>query len=127
MKSTDFSSSPPSVLIYDENCRLCVTVKEGLERGCPQPALRFAPYQSQEARNLLGQLHHGGIPSHAFLVEPAGSVQMGIEAFLPFLSQVPGGRLIRFLLKIPLIRKLSHVLYDILARHRYRWFGAVRK
>ena len=44
-------------LIYDGQCRLCVTAKEGLERLGPEPQqsdIRFVPYQSEEAASRLG-------------------------------------------------------------------------
>ena len=43
-------------LIYDGQCRLCVTAKKGLERLGPDPDVQFVPYQSEEAECRLGGL-----------------------------------------------------------------------
>lgn len=114
------------LLIYDGECRLCVLTKLRLERagvGQPGSDVRFAPYQSDEARRALGENYQQGRPDMAFLVESSGKVREGLEAFLPVASNLPGGSILLWCLRVPLARRLAGWGYRLLARHRYRLFG----
>lgn len=114
------------LLVYDGNCRLCVIVKRKLERaeagpaGCP---VRFVPYQSDEAKTVLGPQYRPGRPDMAFLVRPSGHIEQGLDAFLPLAPRVAGGRLLLRLLQIPFAKRLADRLYRFIARYRYRLFG----
>lgn len=123
------SDSPqPSLLIYDGNCRLCVAAKDGLDRaglGAPDSGVRMIPYDSQEAISVLGEQYRPGPPAMAYFIHPAGAVSQGLEAFLPLLSGLPGGRVIRSLFRWPPAKWLAGRVYGLIARHRYRLFGAV--
>lgn len=119
------SSSPERILIYDGDCRLCVTAKNGLEQAGDRAGLRFVPYQSEEAARRLAGEYKPGRPEVAFLVEGDGRVCRGLDAFLPLLPGLRGGRLGLALMKTPFFRPLAQWLYRLIARHRYRWFGQV--
>ncbi|HEX7765272.1 MAG TPA: DUF393 domain-containing protein [Nitrospira sp.] len=118
----------PSLLIYDGNCRLCVATKERLDRagtGLPDSGVRMIPYESQEAMTALGELYQPGPPSMAYLISPAGGVAQGVDAFLPLIQGLPGGKFVRWMLKWSITRRLAERAYCWIARHRYRLFGAV--
>jgi predicted DCC family thiol-disulfide oxidoreductase YuxK len=118
---------PNRVLIYDGECRMCVAAKEGLERlGAAGEAVRFVPYQSDEAACHLGAAYRPGRPEVAFLVDPEGRISQGLDAFLPLLPGLPGGRVLRALLRLPFGRAVGSLAYRVVARNRYRWFGAVK-
>ena len=112
-------------LIYDGQCRLCVTAREGLERLGEDAGVRFVPYQSEEAASRLGRDYRPGRPDVAFLVEPDGTVGHGLDAFLPLLPGLRGGRVLQTLLRVPLIRPLADLAYRLVARYRYQLFGSV--
>lgn len=115
------------VLIYDDQCRLCVTAKEGLERLGPDPQtdVRFVPYRSEEAASRLGADYKPGRPDVAFLVEQDGAISRGLDAFLPLVPGLRGGRVLHAILRVPLIRPLADLAYCLIARHRYTLFGSV--
>ena len=113
------------ILIYDGQCRLCVTAKEGLERAGNREGVRFVPYQSEEAACRLGEDYQPGRPAVAFLVDQDGTISRGLEAFLPLLPGLRGGRVLQALMKLPFIKPLGYVAYRLVARYRYRWFGQV--
>ena len=122
------SSNKMSTVIYDDRCRLCVNAKKGMERLAQEdsePQVRFLPYQSQEAERYLGQHYSRGRPEVAFLVGPDGDIRSGLDAFLPLLPGMPGGRFLLAVIRFPLVRPLLNAAYRVLARHRYRWFGEV--
>ena len=118
-------AAAPKTLIYDGECRFCVTAKEGLERLGEDPRVRFVPYQSEEAISCLGSEYRPGRPDVAFLVEDDGTVRRGLDAFLPLLPGLPGGRILRALLRLPFMRPLAYLVYRLIARYRYRWFGSM--
>jgi predicted DCC family thiol-disulfide oxidoreductase YuxK len=121
----DSVSRPERALIYDGACRLCVTAKAGLERLGGAPTVRFIPYQSEEAACRLGADYKPGRQDVAFLVEQDGRINRGLDAFLPLLPGLRGGRLCLVLLKLPLMRPLAHLAYCLMARYRYHLFGRV--
>lgn len=112
-------------LIYDGQCRLCVTAKEGLERAGVDSGVRFVPYESEEAAYRLGRDYKPGRPDVAFLVESDGTVKRGLDAFMPLLPGLPGGRLLRAFMRIPILRPLAYLIYKLIARYRYRLFGTI--
>jgi predicted DCC family thiol-disulfide oxidoreductase YuxK len=104
---------------------MCVTAKGGLERLSEGPELRMIPYQSEEAKQLLGPRHHGGRPEAAFLVTADGRIAGGLDAFLALLPGLRGGRWLAALFAVPFVKPLGDRLYQLVARHRYRLFGEV--
>ena len=119
------SAEPERLLIYDAQCRLCVTAKEGVERLGHELDVRWVPYQTDEAKARLGAQYRAGRPDVAFLVERDGTIKRGLDAFLPLLPGLRGGRFLHALMRIPFLRPLAHLLYRVIARYRYRLFGAV--
>jgi predicted DCC family thiol-disulfide oxidoreductase YuxK len=113
------------ILIYDDQCRLCVTAKETLERRADGGDVRFVPYQSEEAAQCLGSDYTSGRPDAAFLIEGDGTIKKGLDAFVPLLPGLRGGWFLLMLWRAPLLRPLACALYRLVARYRYQWFGAV--
>ena len=122
--------SPPRntcLLIYDGECRLCVATKRKLEQaGMGRGQVRFIPYQSVDARQALGSLHRPGRPDMAYLVQPSGDIRQGLDAFLPLAAGLPAGRVLLWIIRIPFLKRVGELLYRLIARHRYRWFGEAR-
>jgi predicted DCC family thiol-disulfide oxidoreductase YuxK len=114
------------LLIYDGECQLCVSTKQKLERagvGQTGSDIRFLPYQSDEAKQVLGENYRSGRPDMAFLVRPSGEVCQGLDAFLPLLPRLPGGQSLLWCLRIPFLRRLAVWGYRLVARYRYHLFG----
>jgi predicted DCC family thiol-disulfide oxidoreductase YuxK len=126
MMAHDNARTPSErILIYDDQCRLCVTAKHGLESLGHEDRLRFVPYHSDEAASRLGRDYKVGRPDAAFLIESDGTIRRGLDAFLPLLPELPGGRLLRALMRVPWVRPLAYLAYRLVARYRYRWFGQI--
>jgi predicted DCC family thiol-disulfide oxidoreductase YuxK len=114
------------LLVYDGECRLCVSTKMALERrGVDQArtGVKFVAYQSEMARIALGQRYRLGRPETAFFVQPSGEVLHGLDAFPPVLPHLPGGTLVLWGLRLRIAHQLVEWGYRLLARHRYQWFG----
>ena len=122
---------PPQacLLIYDGECRLCVSVKMALEQREVNPTrtgIQFVAYQSKAARIALGQRYRSGRPETAFFIQPSGKVLQGLAAFFPILPYIWGGRLVLWGLRFHMVRQLAEWGYRFMARHRYRWFGVAQ-
>ena len=116
------------LLVYDGECRFCVTAKKGLEQleaHTDATPVRMVPYQSEEARQALGASYRPGRPNAAFLVHPNGEIARGLDAFLALLPGLKGGRALSALLSLPLVKPFSYLLYWFVARYRYAVFGKV--
>jgi predicted DCC family thiol-disulfide oxidoreductase YuxK len=114
------------LLIYDGECRLCVFTERKLEEagvGRAESDVRFLAYQSEAAKRILGSNYRAGRPDVVFLIRPSGEVLQGVEAFLPLLPNLPGGKLLLWWLRFPSAKRLAEWGYRMIARHRYRWFG----
>jgi predicted DCC family thiol-disulfide oxidoreductase YuxK len=121
-------TSPVCLLVYDGQCRLCVTAKKGIERlraHADATAPWMIPYQSEEARKVLGEHYRPGRPNVAFLVRPNGEIALGLDAFLALLPGFKGGRLLSVLFSLPLVKPFGYLLYWFVARYRYSIFGQV--
>jgi predicted DCC family thiol-disulfide oxidoreductase YuxK len=121
-------ASQVCLLVYDGECRLCVTAKKGLERletHADATPIRMVPYQSEEAKLALGEGYRPGRPNVAFLVRPNGEIAHGLDAFLILLPGFKGGRALSVLLSLPLVRPFGYLLYWVVARYRYAIFGKV--
>ena len=121
-------SEPGDTLVYDGQCRLCVTAKETLERlesGPTRTGIRMIPYQSDEAKCLLGQEYRPGRPEVAYLITAQGQIRRGVDAFLPLLPGLKGGGILTAAFRNPLVKSLAYLFYPLLARWRYRLFGEV--
>ena len=128
MADSSDKSSPVCLLVYDGQCRLCVTAKKGLERletHAGATPIRMVPYQSEEAKQALGESYRPGRPNVAFLVHPNGEIARGLDAFLALLPGLKGGRVLSALLRLPLVKPFGYLLYWVVARYRYAIFGQV--
>jgi predicted DCC family thiol-disulfide oxidoreductase YuxK len=119
------AADPKRILIYDGQCRLCVTAKSGIERLGGPGDVRWVPYQSEEAARCLGKDYQPGRPDAAFLVEPDGTVTRGLDAFVPLLPGLRGGWILLALWRVPFLRPIAYLLYRVIARYRYRLIGRV--
>ena len=61
-----------------------------------------------------------GRPETAFLIRPSGEVLKGLDAFLPLIPNLPGGKFLLWWLRFPPARRLADWGYRMIARHRYQ-------
>lgn len=116
---------PAGCLIYDSHCRLCVAVKQKLERARLSGQTEFVPYASQKARERLGRGYQPGRrPPMAYWVDERGTIVGGLEAFLPLTTGLRIGNVFMFFWRFRVCRVILLALYKLVAKHRYRWFGA---
>ncbi|MEQ1848063.1 MAG: DUF393 domain-containing protein [Nitrospira sp.] len=116
-------------LLYGGECRLCVFAKAQIDQlrvGQSGTDVRFLTYQSDEAKLALGRAYRPGRPETVFLIQPSGKVLKGLDAFLPLVPNLPGGKLLLWWLGFPSAKRLAEWGYRMIARHRYQWFGEAK-
>lgn len=110
------------IVFFDGVCNLCNSSVQWIIKNEKKPVLSFAPLQGTTAREILGDKFTEGAMPQSVLLFSNGNVLVksaaafGICAFL----KVPF-KWLQVLRFIP--SPLSDLVYDFIARNRYRWFG----
>jgi predicted DCC family thiol-disulfide oxidoreductase YuxK len=113
----------PPILLFDGVCNLCNGLVRFILRHDPAPGtFKLAALQSDAGRRLLRQ---HGLPVDALdtfvLIEGGRAHTRSTAALRVCRSLGPPWSWLAVLLHLP--RGLRDPLYDLIARHRYRWFG----
>ncbi|MBK8162562.1 MAG: DUF393 domain-containing protein [Gammaproteobacteria bacterium] len=111
-----------SVIVFDGVCTLCSRWVRFVIRRDARARFRFAPLQTPAGAALLQR--HGIDPSdvRTFLLVKAGKAYLRSDAVIEIARDLGAGwTWLRALQLVP--RTWRDALYDLLARHRYRWFG----
>lgn len=101
------------LLIYDGNCRFCVTSKRLLQQWDTKQSIRFTPAPTKI--------------SEIWFVNSNGVAVSGVVALRALLPFLPMGKMIAFLFLLPGVNRFAVWVYRILAKNRYRWFGSISK
>ncbi len=114
----------PEILFYDGHCALCHrSVKFVLRHDRAGSAFRFAPLQGETFQVRVAPERRAGLPDSIVVLTAEGSLLVRSNAFVHILRRLGGGwmALAGVIAVIP--RPLRDVVYDFIARIRYRVFG----
>ena len=113
----------PLVVLFDGVCNLCNASVRFIIARDPSARFRFAPLQSATARALFaGTGGRSPLPDSFVLLEH-GRLYVRSTAALRVARRLRfPWPLLYIFIAVP--RPLRDVLYDFIARHRYRWFGS---
>ncbi|HEV3200166.1 MAG TPA: thiol-disulfide oxidoreductase DCC family protein [Bryobacteraceae bacterium] len=126
------SMSPPSpagqpqtdhpVVLFDGVCNLCNRSVQFIIAHDPSARFRFAPLDSAAARSLIDEAApRGPLPDSIVLMERRRTYTRSAAALrIARRLRFPWPLLYAFIV-VP--RPLRDIVYDFIARHRYRWFG----
>jgi predicted DCC family thiol-disulfide oxidoreductase YuxK len=111
--------SSRAVVLFDGVCNLCNGSIQFIIARDPAAYFQFAALGSEAARRLLGD--DASLPDSVVLVEhrrvyTRSTAALRIARRLRFPWPLLFG-----LIVVP--RPLRDMIYDLIARHRYRWFG----
>lgn len=110
------------IIIFDGVCNLCNGVVDFVIRRDPSGVFKFTPMQSDFAKQLMIQ-HNKSIDSlDTFLLIQNGVCYERSDAALNVTKQLTGPCRHLSLLRV-MPKLLRDVLYNFIARHRYRFFG----
>jgi predicted DCC family thiol-disulfide oxidoreductase YuxK len=110
------------VVLFDGVCNLCnASVLFVIDRD-PRGRFLFAPLQSAEAERLLRARRYEGAELDSVLLVDGARVHARSTAALKVARHLRGAwPLLAAFLLVP--RPIRDVVYDWVARNRYRWFG----
>jgi len=115
-------SQASAVVLFDGVCNLCNGSVRFIIARDPAARLRFAALQSQAAQRLLVECGiRGPLPDSVALIED-GCVYTRSAAALRIARYLSFPWPLMWVL-MPVPRALRDLIYDWIARHRYRWFG----
>jgi len=115
---------PPDlpILVFDGVCNLCAGAVRFVWRNERGRVVRFAAVQSPAGKRLMRE--YGLDPEEPrtllFIVAGRGHTRSDAVMELARYLRFPWGML-RFARWVP--RRMRNWLYELIARHRYRWFG----
>jgi predicted DCC family thiol-disulfide oxidoreductase YuxK len=118
------ASSNPEMLFYDGHCALCHgAVKFVLKHDHSGKAFRFAPLQGATFQSRVSAGARADLPDSIVVLTEDGALLLRSDAFLHILRRLGGGwkTLAGVLAVVP--RPLRDVVYNFVARTRYRIFG----
>lgn len=113
----------PAVLLFDGVCGLCNRLVDLLIVRDRRRVLRYAPLQSEAGQRLLRE--RGADPtdlSSVVLIAGRKAIRRS-DAVLDTLSLIGGWWRVLAVTGRAVPRPLRNVIYDAVARRRYRWFG----
>lgn len=117
-------SQEPEYIFYDGHCGLCHrAVKFVLKHDRSGSAFRFAPLQGDTFQSIVSAECRANLPDSFLVLTRDGNLLMRSDATLHSMRRFGGGwkLLANILGLIP--RRLRDVVYDFVARIRYRVFG----
>jgi predicted DCC family thiol-disulfide oxidoreductase YuxK len=103
-------------------CNLCNAVVAFVIPRDPRAHFRFAPLQSEAAARLLRDAGSTGRLNETVVLVENGSLYVRSTAALRVARRLPFPWFLAWAF-IAVPRPIRDWAYDVVARHRYRWFG----
>ena len=119
------SDLPRYTIFYDANCRLCVRSRRTLERLRPRAELLFIDLQNDAAMSRYPMVDRQASLGQMFVLDDAGELSGGYDAFLALVPSVPSLRPLRRVLQSQPVRAIGWTVSRWVARNRYRLGGSV--
>ena len=110
------------VLLFDGHCHLCSGAVQFILKHESEPVLLFAPLQSAYALRLLSKLTVPEAPGNSLVLVENDRVFERSDAAIRICNYLTYPWKILATLKI-IPRAIRNLVYDFIARKRYRWFG----
>ena len=111
------------IILFDGVCNLCNGFVQFVIKRDANDVFRYASLQSDIGQKLLSERNiDGTLIDSVVLIEPGVAYYIKSDAALQIGSHLKGfSGLSRFLHLIP--SSLRNIVYDLIARYRYVWFG----
>ncbi|MCF6410166.1 thiol-disulfide oxidoreductase DCC family protein [Pseudalkalibacillus salsuginis] len=109
------------ILLFDGECNLCNGIVQFVIKRDPNTKFQFAALQSETGQKLLKEYD---LPNQfdSFIMIEGGKAYQKSSAALRVVSHLNGGwRLFTVFKIIP--TPIRDVIYNFIARNRYKWFG----
>jgi predicted DCC family thiol-disulfide oxidoreductase YuxK len=111
----------PFTAVYDGTCKVCSRLSKLLEKWDRDGKFEVVPSQAPGV-----QARFPWIPARAYrealqLIGPGGRTWQGAAAIEKLLDELPKGRLVSWIFRIPFVRPLADRFYKWFARNRYKF------
>jgi predicted DCC family thiol-disulfide oxidoreductase YuxK len=112
---------PQLSVLFDESCSLCrasvASVRQFDVRGVIEFLDLHDPNSIQRFPNVDGEQAMRSMQA----VDRQGRVYTGVDAWAQIGLQLPGWNLVAWILFVPGVHWVAHIIYSWIARNRYRW------
>ncbi|MFD2372030.1 thiol-disulfide oxidoreductase DCC family protein [Brevibacillus sp. GCM10020057] len=122
MKSSHQPVQPASILLFDGVCHLCHGAVQFIVRRDPRGQVHFASLQSAKGQELLSGFSYTDCLQSVVLIED-GVLYTKSDAVLRVGRKLRGVWPALAWAGMLLPRRLRDMVYDWIARNRYRWLG----
>jgi predicted DCC family thiol-disulfide oxidoreductase YuxK len=110
------------LVLYDGSCNFCDSTVNFIISRDPEGRFHFAPLQGQIARGILRRNHLPEEQLDTIILVEGGQLYARSTAVLRTMRQLRGlWPLLSIFLLVPAF--IRDLVYGIIARNRYRWFG----
>lgn len=111
-------------LFYDGGCALCHgAVRFAVRRDRGRPPVRFSPIGGAAFERAMAAQGRPELPDSLVVVTGAGELLLRSEAALYLVRRAGGAWRWMAALAALVPRAARDAVYDLVARHRRRWFG----
>lgn len=111
-----------NLVVFDGVCNLCTHSVRFILAHEKEPLFRFSPVQSATGNHLISELGLDPNDVETFVVIADGRAYLRSDAAIRIAPHLRGAW--RWLGAVKIVpRPLRDWVYDVVARHRYRWFG----
>jgi predicted DCC family thiol-disulfide oxidoreductase YuxK len=110
------------VLLFDGVCNLCTGVVQFVIRRDPAGRFRFAALQSEAGQAILSRFDLPRADFDTFVLLGADRIYTRSTAALRVARGLSGAWPLLYALSV-IPRPVRDLVYGVVARHRYRWFG----
>jgi len=117
-------------LIYDNQCPLCVGVTDLMRGLDPLTLVKPVPLALVRESVELSAVRlplDGEMQKAIHLICSDGRVWVGADAVAKLASLHPRSRLLGRFMALPGVRRVTHLVYELVARHRHSLFRTRRR
>jgi predicted DCC family thiol-disulfide oxidoreductase YuxK len=113
------------IILFDGTCKLCNNVVKFITKNDRRKIFCFIPLASEKATEYLEQHHKKNVNRGSVLLIEDEKIYTKSTAVLNILKRLDGlwPLCYVFIIVPPFIR---NPVYDVIAKYRYRWFGAIK-
>jgi predicted DCC family thiol-disulfide oxidoreductase YuxK len=116
-----YQCKPKSIKVfYDGDCRLCnkeIKFYQKLDKNS-----KFDWIDVNQNKDILNKYGLSYIDTQKIfhVIDKKGSVKKGIDGFLVIWREIKYWRILYFIVKMPIIKQLSNIIYNYFAKWRFK-------
>jgi len=107
-------------LIYDDHCPVCQTSVKQVKKLDDRQLIRLIPLSNPAVPVQLSLPSQEDLKKEIHLFAPDGSLYKGAEAIAEISSLYRKSSLLGFVMRLPVLKQISHLVYKLIANNRHR-------